>query len=80
MSLLATYTILEKGLFKLFPILGFYLFFNYGVKKQRHHFAGKGLSSQSYAFSSSHVGCENWTIKKAECQRIDAFELRSEDS
>ena len=22
-------------------------------------------------------GCESWTIKKAECQRIDAFELRS---
>ena len=22
-------------------------------------------------------GCERWTIKKAECQRIDAFELRS---
>ena len=21
-------------------------------------------------------GCENWTIKKAECQIIDAFELR----
>ena len=20
-------------------------------------------------------GCENWTIKKAECQRIDAFEM-----
>ena len=20
-------------------------------------------------------GCENWTIKRAECQRIDAFEL-----
>ena len=20
-------------------------------------------------------GCENWTIKKAECQRIDGFEL-----
>ena len=20
-------------------------------------------------------GCENWTIKKAECQRYDAFEL-----
>ena len=20
-------------------------------------------------------GCENWTLKKAECQRIDAFEL-----
>ena len=25
-------------------------------------------------FSSSH-GCERWTIKKAECRRIDAFEL-----
>ena len=22
-------------------------------------------------------GCESWTIKKAECQRIDVFELRS---
>ena len=21
-------------------------------------------------------GCESWTIKKSECQRIDAFELR----
>ena len=21
-------------------------------------------------------GCESWTIKKAECQRIDSFELR----
>ena len=21
-------------------------------------------------------GCDNWTIKKAECQRMDAFELR----
>ena len=25
------------------------------IKKQRHHFAHKGLSSQSYGFSSSHV-------------------------
>ena len=25
------------------------------VKKQRHHFADKGLSSQSYGFSNSHV-------------------------
>ena len=22
-----------------------------------------------------YYGCESWTIKKAECQRIDAFEL-----
>ena len=26
-------------------------------------------------FSSSHIWCESWTIKKAEGQRIDAFEL-----
>ena len=25
------------------------------VKKQRHHFADKGPSSQSYGFSSSHI-------------------------
>ena len=25
------------------------------IKKQRHYFANKGPSSQSYAFSSSHV-------------------------
>ena len=25
------------------------------IEKQRHYFAGKGLSSQSYGFSSGHV-------------------------
>ena len=35
------------------------------IKKQRHYFADKGLSSQSYGFSSSHV-CESSTVKKAE--------------
>ena len=44
------------------------------IKKQRHYFANKGLSSRGYGFSSCH-GCESWTIKKAESQRIDAFEL-----
>ena len=43
------------------------------IKKQRHYFANKGPCSQSYDFSSSMYGCESWTIKKAECQRIDAF-------
>ena len=38
--------------------------------------ADKGLSSQSYGFSRVMYGCESWTIKKAEHQRIDAFELR----
>ena len=27
------------------------------------------------AFSVVRCGCENWTIKKAECRRIHAFEL-----
>ena len=44
------------------------------IKKQRHYFANKGPSSQGYGFSSSHV-CESWTTNKAECRRIDAFEL-----
>ena len=44
-------------------------------KEQRRYFANNGLSSQGYGISSSHLGCESWTIKKAECQRIDAFEL-----
>ena len=30
---------------------------------------------KAMVFSSSHVGFESWTIKKAEHQRIDAFEL-----
>ena len=47
------------------------------IKKQRHDFANKDPSSQSYGFSSSHDGHESWTIKKAECWRIDAFELWS---
>ena len=39
------------------------------VKKQRHYFADKGLSSQSYGFSSSHVWMweldykESWALK-----------------
>ena len=39
------------------------------------YFVNKGLSSQSYGFSSSHVWMWNWTIKKAECWRTDAFKL-----
>ena len=31
---------------------------------------------QSYSFSSSNYGRESWTVKKAEYQRIDAFELQ----
>ena len=52
------------------------------IKKQRHYFADKGPSSQSLTLFQSlwfvpvaMYGCDSWTIKKAECQRIDAFEL-----
>ena len=45
------------------------------IKKQRHYFANKGLSSQSFVFPVVMYGSESWTIKKAEGRRIDAFEL-----
>ena len=34
-------------------------------------------NSQNYGFSSSHAWIENWTIKKAECGRINVFKLWS---
>ena len=37
---------------------------NLDIKKQRHYFADKGLSSQSYGFSSSHVWMCELDIKK----------------
>ena len=43
--------------------------------KQRHYFADKGLYDQIYGFPVVMYGCESWTIKKAEHQRINAFEL-----
>ena len=30
---------------------------------------------KAMVFLVVRYGCENWTIKKAECQRTDAFEL-----
>ena len=45
------------------------------IRKHRHHFANKGLYSQSYGFSIVIHGCESWTIKKAEHLRINVFEL-----
>ena len=45
------------------------------IKKQRHYFANKGPSSQGCSFPVIKYRCENWTVKKAECRRIDAFEL-----
>ena len=44
------------------------------IKKQRHYFANVRLV-KAMVFPVVMYGCESWTVKKAECQRIDAFEL-----
>ena len=46
------------------------------LDNKRHYFANKDSSNQSYGFPVVMYDCESWTIKKAECQRIDAFELQ----
>ena len=54
------------------------------VKKQRHYFANKDPYIHIFkavVFPVVMYGCESWTIKKAEHQRIDVFELSvGEDS
>ena len=45
------------------------------IKKQRRYFANKCPYSQSCGFPVVMYRCENVTIKKAGCRRIDAFEL-----
>ena len=44
------------------------------IKKQRHYFANKICLVKAMVFPVVIHGCESWTIKKAEHQRIDAFE------
>ena len=45
------------------------------TKKQRHYCAKKVRLVKAMVFPVVIHGCESWTIKKAECQRTDAFEL-----
>ena len=45
------------------------------IKKQRHYFTTKVHLVKAIVFQVVMYGCESWTIKKAEHQRIDAFEL-----
>ena len=47
------------------------------IKKQRFSFATKIHIVKAMVFPVVIYGCESWTIKKAECQRIDGFELWS---
>ena len=44
------------------------------VEKQRHYSADKGPSVKAMVFPVVMYESESWTIKKAECPRIDAFE------
>ena len=45
------------------------------IKKQRHHFADKGPSSQALGFPVVMYGYESWAITKTEHQRTDVVEL-----
>ena len=45
------------------------------IKKQRSQFTNRGLYSQSYGFSSSHVGTWKLDHKEGWAPKIDAFEL-----
>ena len=45
------------------------------IKKQRHYFAEKVHLVKAMVFPVVLYRCESHTIKKAESQRIDAFEL-----
>ena len=39
------------------------------------HFVNKVRLVKAMVFPVVMYGCESWTVKKAECQRIDTFEL-----
>ena len=45
------------------------------IQKQRYYFATKVRLVEAMVFPVVMYGCESWTVKKAECQRTDAFEL-----
>ena len=45
------------------------------IKKQKHYFANKIRLVKAMVFPVVMYGCESWSIKNAECHKIDAFEL-----
>ena len=45
------------------------------IKKEKHYFANKVHLVNAMIFPVVMYGCESWTLKKAEHQRIDIFEL-----
>ena len=57
-------------------LLGKYVMTNLdSIQKQRHYFSTKVRLIKAIVFPVVMYGCESWTVKKAECRRIDAFEL-----
>ena len=40
------------------------------IKKQRHYLANKVHLVKAMVFPIVKYGCESWTIKNAECQRL----------
>ena len=45
------------------------------LKSRDHYFATNVCLVKAMVFPIVMYGCESWTIKKAECRRIDAFEV-----
>ena len=45
------------------------------IQKQRHYLSTKVRLVKAMVFPVVMYGCESWTIKRAECRRIDGFEL-----
>ena len=45
------------------------------LKKQIHTLPTKVHLVKAMVFPVVMYGCESWTVKKAECRKIDAFEL-----
>ena len=45
------------------------------IKKQRHTLPTKICLVKAMVFPVVMYGCDSWSIKKAKCLRIDAFEL-----
>ena len=45
------------------------------ILKSRDYFAKKIHLVKAMVFPVVMYGCKSWTIKKAECRRIDTFEL-----
>ena len=59
-----------------FPASGSFQMTNlYSIWKNRCYFVNKGHLVKAMVFPIVMYGCDSWTIKKAECWRIDAFEL-----